>query len=95
MTLPGSLPMPGQLGSAYLELANIVAEPTRHPDVRTVEGRKGCRVAGTFGAGSDPVNLVFDGAMWVVNEASNNVIKLRASDGACVGTCTFTRRNSA
>jgi DNA-binding beta-propeller fold protein YncE len=37
--------------------------------------------------------MAFDGAnIWVSNNTSNNVTKLRASDGACVGgvpNCTF------
>jgi DNA-binding beta-propeller fold protein YncE len=34
--------------------------------------------------------VAFDGAnIWVANSSSNTVTKLRASDGACVGTCTF------
>ena len=38
--------------------------------------------------------MAFDGAnIWVANSGSsagNTVTKLRVSDGACVGTCTFT-----
>jgi len=35
----------------------------------------------------NPNGLAFDGAsMWVVNYSSNNVMKLRASDGAVVGS---------
>ena len=40
-----------------------------------------------FAAGSGPRGLAFDGAnIWVTNQASNNVTKLRASDGANLGT---------
>jgi hypothetical protein len=40
-----------------------------------------------FAVGSVPFGLAFDGAsMWVTNRTSNNVMKLRASDGANLGT---------
>ncbi|HET7441213.1 MAG TPA: hypothetical protein VFJ47_07925, partial [Terriglobales bacterium] len=40
--------------------------------------------------GTLPTGVAFDGAnIWVVNQIDNTVTKLRASDGACVGTCTF------
>ncbi|HEY6229870.1 MAG TPA: IPT/TIG domain-containing protein, partial [Pyrinomonadaceae bacterium] len=44
----------------------------------------------TFATGSFPRGPTFDREnMWIVNAFSNNVTKLRVSDGACVGTCTF------
>ena len=37
--------------------------------------------------GSEPYGIAFDGAnIWVANYGSNNVTKLRASDGAVLGT---------
>ena len=40
-----------------------------------------------FTVGTQPSSLAFDGdAMWVANLATNNVTKLRASDGANLGT---------
>jgi hypothetical protein len=40
-----------------------------------------------FTAGSGPRGVAFDGAnIWVTNQSSNNVTKLRASDGANLGT---------
>lgn len=40
-----------------------------------------------FAVGSGPVGVAFDGAnIWVANNGSNNVTKLRASDGAVLGT---------
>jgi hypothetical protein len=40
--------------------------------------------------GSVPEEVAFDGTnIWVTNFSSSNVTKLRASDGACVGICTF------
>ena len=44
----------------------------------------------SFPVGSSPKGVAFDGSnIWVANSGSNNVTKLRASDGVCVGTCTF------
>jgi hypothetical protein len=41
----------------------------------------------TFAAGTHPYGVAFDGAsMWVANNGTNNVMKLRASDGELVGT---------
>ncbi len=41
----------------------------------------------TFAVGTSPTGVAFDGAsIWVANAASNNVTKLRASDGALLGT---------
>ena len=41
----------------------------------------------SFSVGSNPVGVAFDGAnIWVANTSSNNVTKLRASDGALQGT---------
>jgi DNA-binding beta-propeller fold protein YncE len=40
-----------------------------------------------FPTGSFPYGVAFDGAnIWVTNFSSNNVTKLRASDGANLGT---------
>ena len=45
-------------------------------------------VATSFGVGQ-PWGVAFDGAnVWVTNQASNTVSKLRASDGATLGTFT-------
>jgi DNA-binding beta-propeller fold protein YncE len=42
--------------------------------------------------GSQPMGVSFDGAnIWVANEFSNNVTKLRASDGATLGTFAVMR----
>ena len=40
-----------------------------------------------FAVGSNPVAVAFDGSnIWIANQGSNNVTKLRASDGSPVGT---------
>ena len=40
-----------------------------------------------MGSGNGPQGIAFDGAnIWVANFASDNVSKLRASDGANLGT---------
>jgi len=45
------------------------------------------RLNRSFPVGSFPEGVAFDGAnIWVANDASNNVSKLRASDGANLGT---------
>ena len=42
---------------------------------------------GTFGTGTGPSGLAFDGTnIWIANSNSNNVTKLRATDGANLGT---------
>lgn len=48
----------------------------------------------TFGIfGSNPLGIAFDGTnVWVTSTTS--VTRLRASDGACVGTCNFTAGSS-
>jgi len=41
----------------------------------------------SFSVGSNPVSIAFDGAnMWVSNQFSNSVTKLRVSDGSTLGT---------
>src|SRR5579859_3038064 len=43
--------------------------------------------AASFAVGNGPFSVAFDGAnIWVTNAKSNNVIKLRTSDGATLGT---------
>jgi hypothetical protein len=43
--------------------------------------------AGTFNVGSGPFGIAFDGAnMWIPNNSSGSVTKLRAKDGANLGT---------
>lgn len=45
------------------------------------------RPQSSFTVGTNPVGIAFDGAnIWVANNGSNNVTKLRASDGANLGT---------
>lgn len=42
---------------------------------------------GTFKVGAQPHFVAFDGAnIWVTNQGSNNVTKLRVCDGSLVGT---------
>jgi sugar lactone lactonase YvrE len=45
--------------------------------------------AGTFAVGRGPLGIAYDGAnIWVANNADGTVTKLRASDGATLGTFT-------
>jgi len=47
-------------------------------------------VLGTFPVGHTAQGIAYDGAnVWVTNFDDNTVTRLRASDGACVGSCTF------
>jgi DNA-binding beta-propeller fold protein YncE len=42
---------------------------------------------GTFPVGSNPQFIAFDGtSVWITNQHSNNVTKLRACDGETLGT---------
>jgi outer membrane lipoprotein-sorting protein len=51
-----------------------------------MQGREGGFVGTAFAAGKDPFGICFDGNnIWVTNHESNDVIKLRASDGAILG----------
>jgi hypothetical protein len=44
----------------------------------------------SFPVGIGPIRVAYDGAnVWVANNFDGTVTKLRASDGACVGRCTF------
>jgi len=44
-------------------------------------------VAQTIAVGQHPMSIAFDGNnMWVTNEASNNVTKIRVGDGVVLGT---------
>jgi hypothetical protein len=50
----------------------------------------------SFAVGSEPSGVAFDGAnIWVANQNSNNVTKLRASDGKLLGTFAVGRVPSA
>jgi hypothetical protein len=41
----------------------------------------------SFTVGTNPIGVAFDGAnIWVANQSSNNVTKLRANDGSVLGT---------
>src|SRR5579862_1115837 len=45
---------------------------------------------GPYPVGVQPYGIAFDGSnIWVANNGGNSVTKLRASDGACLGTCSF------
>lgn len=70
--------------------ANIWATNASNPGNVTKLRSSDGALQGTFAVGINPFGVAFDGAnIWVVNTSSNTVTKLQASDGACVGTCTF------
>ncbi len=55
-----------------------------------------CVAAGRYGVGRGPRTLLFDGAfIWVANWLESTVVKLRASDGAQLGSTATTLRPQA
>ena len=58
------------------------------PDITPFPSRSlGTTVVGTYGVGTNPQAIAFDGAnIWVANYFSNNIMKLNPSTGAVVGT---------
>jgi hypothetical protein len=68
-------------GFIWISLSNGTVLKLTNPDHEIV---------GTFNVGGLPGWIAFDGAnMWVANPSGNYVTKLRASDGAILGTFTF------
>ena len=62
---------------------------TQAPNLQQIAILKwfGAGKAASFSVGSSPFGVAFDGAdVWVTNSSNNNVSKLRASDGATLGT---------
>ena len=81
----GSSPNGIEFDGANIWVANNVGSGT----VTKLRASDGAFL-GTFAVGNNPFGVAFDGAsVWVTGFASNNVTKLRALDGVCVGTCTF------
>jgi hypothetical protein len=55
--------------------------------IATLQWEPADRAFGEFAVGDAPVALAFDGSnIWVANQASDNVMKLRASSGVSLGT---------
>ena len=68
-----------------------VTSSTRNPLQIALLHWYNANLTAAFGVGSDPVGVAFDGAnIWVVNNLSDYVTKLRASDGKLLGTFTGT-----
>jgi hypothetical protein len=66
------------LGINALFTLSLMAQALDNPDL-----------VQSFPVGSGPIGVVFDGAnIWTINSGSDNVTKLRASDGALQGTFT-------
>ena len=64
--------------------------PLNPLQVATLRWYEASQNGADIAVGTAPRGVAFDGAsIWVANFNSNNVTKLRASDGVCVGTCTF------
>ena len=74
---PATVPMPAPTST-----------PTTMPKPTSSYTPSGSGLSGiTYGVGIHPYGICFDGAnIWVANEGSNNVMKLKASDGSLVGT---------
>ena len=77
-------------GALGLMAASGVVSSTRNPLQIAILHWYGANQTASFGVGNGPEGVAFDGAsLWVSNRSDGSVTKLRASDGACAGTCTF------
>ncbi len=73
----------GYYDSTGVDTQGVTANPLQIALLKWYPASQGA----TFVAGTHPYGVAFDGAsLWVANNASNNVTKLRASDGALLGT---------
>ena len=64
-----------------------VVNSTKNPSQIAILHWYAANLTTTFAVGNSPAFAAFDGAnVWVANEGSNNVTKLRASDGTVLGT---------
>ena len=69
---------------AHAQVVNSTLNPLQ---IATLHWDSANQVTTQFTVGTAPSGIAFDGAsMWVANGASNTVNKLRASDGAMLGT---------
>ena len=57
--------------------------------VATLRWYRGSEAGGDFAVATNPRAVAFDGASVWIASLSGTVTKLRASDGACIGTCSF------
>ncbi|NUQ47215.1 MAG: hypothetical protein HUU22_14420, partial [Phycisphaerae bacterium] len=75
-------------GSVQTTAASALAANTRTPQqISLLRWYDAIQTGQTFAVGSNPYGVAFDGAnIWVTNSGSSNVTKLRASDGAYLGT---------
>src|SRR5437660_862552 len=74
---PGILHLVSFIVVLHFSLPSVEAQQIYHPDL-TIQS------FATQGLG--PIGLTFDGVnIWAVNQNSNNVSKLRASDGTVLG----------
>ncbi len=84
-------------GTTQTTAATASGTQTRNPlQIATLRWYEAIQSGADFAVGTNPVGIAFDGAnIWVANFDSNNVTKLRASDGACVAPCIFSTGSSA
>ena len=74
------------VSATFLAHAQVV-NSAKNPNQIAILHWYGANVTTAFGVGVAPGGLAFDGAnIWVANLASGTVTRLRASDGATLGT---------
>src|SRR5271165_3660461 len=75
------------VGSAVSGFGQVSAAGVNYEKVALLKWYAANQTGTTFSVGSGPQGVAFDGAnIWVANAGSNNVTKLRAADGANLGT---------
>src|SRR5271165_4200477 len=75
------------VGSAVSGFGQVSAAGVNYEKVALLKWYAANQTGTTFSVGTGPKGVAFDGAnIWVTNSNSNNVTKLRAADGANLGT---------
>src|SRR5271165_1916283 len=75
------------VGSAVSGFGQVSAAGVNYEKVALLKWYAANQTGTTFSVGSGPQGVAFDGAnIWVANSGSDNVTKLRAADGANLGT---------
>ena len=74
--------------SAPLQIADLPSGVTANPlQIALLRWYPAIQTGQTFAVALQPAGICFDGAsVWIVNGGANNVTKMRASDGATLGT---------
>src|ERR1700692_657932 len=75
------------LSAIPLQSGAQVVNSTKNPNQIAILHWYGANQTTQFSVGNSPAGVTFDGAnIWVTNVGSNTVTKLRANDGAPLGT---------